>query len=67
MFPFGLLIINMNIRLKARRPFAITNHFIKLRRKSSGFKFSLSNFFDAVYVVYVSEQNINKSNTSKNK
>ena len=53
LFPLGLLIININIKLKVRKPFANTNHFIKFRRKSSGFKLSFSNFFEEVYVVYI--------------
>ena len=67
LFPFGLLITKINIKLKESKPFANTNGFINFNLKSSGFNFSFSNFFDEVYVVYVSEQKINKSNKSKNK
>ena len=67
LFPFGFPIISINIILKARKPLAITSHFIKFKRKSLGLKFSFSNFFEEVYVIYVNEQKINKSNKSKNK
>ena len=63
---FRFPIININIKLRVRRPLTIIN-FMKFKRKSLGLKFSFSNFFEDVYIIYVNEQNINKSNKSKYK
>ena len=62
LLPFGFPIIKINIKLNVRRPLAMTSHFMKFKRKSSGLKFSFSNFLEDVYVMYVNEQKINKSN-----
>ena len=59
LLPFGFPIININIKLKVRRLLAITSHFMKFKRKT---RFSFSHFLEDVYVMYVNEQKINKSN-----